>query len=73
MNDIEDVIVKLKKSGMKLTTQRLAILDILKGNKSHPTAMDIYKKLKVKQPTVPKSRFRKLAAVSGRDFKVFFV
>jgi Fur family peroxide stress response transcriptional regulator len=52
MNDIEEVKRKLKGSGMKLTTQRIAIVQILQYNKSHPTAMDIYRKLKLKQPTV---------------------
>jgi Fur family peroxide stress response transcriptional regulator len=52
MNDIESVKKKLKSTGMKLTTQRIAILQILHNNKSHPTAMDIYKRLKIKQPTV---------------------
>ncbi len=52
MNDIEEVKIKLKDAGMKLTMQRIAILQILQHNTSHPTAMDIYKKLKLKQPTV---------------------
>lgn len=52
MNDIEEAKRRLKEAGMKLTTQRIAILQILQNNKSHPTAMDIYKRLKQKQPTV---------------------
>ncbi len=52
MNDIEEAKKKLKESGMKLTTQRIAILQILQHNKTHPTAMDIYRKLKLRQPTV---------------------
>ncbi|MBI5180297.1 MAG: transcriptional repressor [Nitrospirae bacterium] len=34
---------KYRETGLKLTPQRLAILDYLEGNKSHPTAEDIYK------------------------------
>ena len=52
MNDMDGVKKALKASGMKLTTQRMAIVQILQHNTSHPTALDIYKKLKVKQPTV---------------------
>ncbi len=52
MNDMDGVKKSLKASGMKLTTQRMAIVQILQHNTSHPTAMDIYKKLKIKQPTV---------------------
>jgi Fur family peroxide stress response transcriptional regulator len=31
---------------MKMTPQRVAILDFLEGNKSHPSAEDIYKSVK---------------------------
>jgi len=33
---------KYRKFGLKLTPQRLAILSYLEGNKSHPSAEDIY-------------------------------
>ncbi len=38
--------------GFKLTPQRLAILDHLQGNKSHPTAEDIYRSVLKKFPTM---------------------
>ncbi len=38
--------------GIKLTPQRLAVLDYLEGNTSHPTAEDIYKALLDKFPTM---------------------
>lgn len=37
---------------MKRTPQRLAILSYLKGNKSHPSAIDIYKAISKKFPTM---------------------
>ena len=37
---------------MKLTPQRLAILEYLKGNKSHPSAADIYRVVSKKYPTM---------------------
>jgi Fur family peroxide stress response transcriptional regulator len=37
---------------IKLTPQRIAILDCLKGNKSHPSAEDIYKSVKKEFPTM---------------------
>lgn len=52
MNDVEEVKDKLKSAGIKLTTQRIAILNILHNNRKHPTALGIYKKLRLKQPTV---------------------
>lgn len=43
---------KYKKLGFKLTTQRLAILEYLDGNTSHPSAYDIYKFIKKKFPII---------------------
>jgi Fur family peroxide stress response transcriptional regulator len=37
---------------MKKTPQRLAILNYLKGNKTHPSAIDIYKAISKKFPTM---------------------
>jgi Fur family peroxide stress response transcriptional regulator len=37
---------------IKLTPQRIAILKYLKGNKSHPSAEDIYKSVKKEYPTM---------------------
>jgi Fur family peroxide stress response transcriptional regulator len=37
---------------IKLTPQRLAILSYLKGNKSHPSAEDIFKSVKEQFPTM---------------------
>ncbi len=36
----------------RLTPQRIAILDYLEGNKSHPTAEDIYRAVAKKFPTI---------------------
>ena len=38
--------------GLKLTPQRLAILEYLDGNKSHPSAEDIYASVRQKYPTM---------------------
>jgi len=43
---------KFKDIGFKLTPQRLAILDYLEGNTSHPSAEDIYKAVSVQFPTM---------------------
>lgn len=39
-----------KKMGLKLTPQRLAIFEYLDGNKSHPSAENIYLDVKKKYP-----------------------
>jgi len=48
----EEKIAFYKKLGLKLTPQRLAILEFLEGNTSHPSAEDIYKALKKNFPSI---------------------
>jgi len=43
---------KIKESGLKLTPQRLAIVDYLRGNLEHPSAEDIYKAILGRFPTM---------------------
>jgi len=43
---------KFKDIGLKLTPQRLAIVDFLEGNADHPSAEDIYKAVSVQFPTM---------------------
>ena len=49
---MKELIIKYKEKGLKLTPQRLAILNYLDGNTSHPSAGDIYKHIKRVYPTV---------------------
>ena len=41
---------KYRETGLKLTPQRLAILEFLDGNKDHPSAENIFKEVKKKYP-----------------------
>ena len=43
---------KNKLGGLKLTPQRLAILDFLDGNSSHPSAEEVFSAVKEKYPTM---------------------
>ncbi|MCC6346956.1 MAG: transcriptional repressor [Nitrospirales bacterium] len=43
---------KFKETGLKLTPQRLAILDYLEGNAEHPSAEDVYRAVAKKFPTM---------------------
>ena len=43
---------KYRDAGLKLTPQRLAILEYLDGNKEHPSAEDVYKAVSKKFPTM---------------------
>jgi Fur family peroxide stress response transcriptional regulator len=49
---MEKIINRYKGKGFKLTPQRIAILKFLEGNRSHPTADDIYREIKKDHPTV---------------------
>ena len=46
------IIRGMKAAGLKLTSQRLAVVDVLAGTKSHPTAAAVYAAAKKKAPTV---------------------
>ncbi|OPX84217.1 MAG: Peroxide operon regulator [Pelotomaculum sp. PtaB.Bin104] len=46
------IVNKIKKQGLRLTPQRLAILELLDGNKTHPSAEEIYHQLKLKYPSL---------------------
>jgi Fur family peroxide stress response transcriptional regulator len=43
---------KYKNIGMKLTPQRIAILECLEGNEEHPSAEDIFDSVREKFPTM---------------------
>jgi len=43
---------KYKDIGLKLTPQRIAILNFLEGNTDHPSADDIYKAVSAQHPTM---------------------
>jgi len=43
---------KYRRMGLKLTPQRLAILEYLEGNTDHPSADDIYRIVSKKYPTM---------------------
>jgi Fur family peroxide stress response transcriptional regulator len=47
-----ELIDKYRNMGLKLTPQRLAILNYLDGNKQHPSAEDIYNAVKERFPTM---------------------
>ncbi len=50
--DIESIIRRYREMGIRLTPQRLAILRSLEGDKSHPSAIDIYNRLKEDYPSL---------------------
>jgi len=49
---MQELIDKYRGKGLKMTPQRLAVLDFLDGNTDHPTADDIFRAVKATYPTV---------------------
>lgn len=49
---MEKIIARYKEKGLRLTSQRIAILKFLEGNTCHPTAEDIYKEVKKGNPAL---------------------
>lgn len=49
---MQKLIVSLREKGLKITPQRLAIFNILKDDKSHPCAEDLYRKVRKDYPTI---------------------
>jgi Fur family peroxide stress response transcriptional regulator len=47
---MKDTIKKLREIGLKVTPQRLAILEIIKGDRTHPSAEKIYDRISRKYP-----------------------
>ena len=52
MKDISTTLQNLRKTGLKWTPQRFAVLEVLEGNTSHPSADMIYEKVKQKYPMI---------------------
>src|SRR5262249_38489137 len=50
----DDMLAELKRAGLKLTPQRIAIVRELAGDCTHPTAQDLFERL---QPTFPTMSF----------------
>ncbi len=52
MNTSENLIDKFRNKSFKITPQRLGIFKILEGNQDHPSAEDIFAKIKKTYPTI---------------------
>ncbi len=52
MKSVQEVLETLRAKGMKITPQRIAILEILEDNTSHPSAEQIYQELNQRYPSI---------------------
>ena len=51
-NDHHDLVTALREAGLKITSQRLAIVECLAGDYTHPTAQEVYERLRPRFPTM---------------------
>jgi Fur family peroxide stress response transcriptional regulator len=49
---VEDGIERIRSRGLKITSQRIAILKLLKDRKDHPSAEKIFREMKATYPTI---------------------
>ena len=52
MKNVPNTLDKLHETGLKLTPQRMAILEVLNGNASHPSAQAIYQEVRSRYPMI---------------------
>jgi Fe2+ or Zn2+ uptake regulation protein len=50
LNDATALIAALRSAGLKITPQRLAIVECLAGDATHPTAQELYERLRDRFP-----------------------
>jgi len=48
----DTIITRLREMGLKITAQRLVVITALASDKSHPSAIDIYRKAREKVPSI---------------------
>jgi hypothetical protein len=67
LNDSMDLVKHYSNFNLRLTPQRMAIFDYLKGNKTHPSAEDIYRAVSRRFPTMALATvYNTLAALKRR-------
>jgi Fur family transcriptional regulator, peroxide stress response regulator len=52
MDSIRAMISAFREMGLKLTRQRLEVINVLGGDKSHPSALNVYRKARKNVPTI---------------------
>ncbi len=52
MRSVVELSRRLREDGLKLTSQRLLIFQVLEGNTEHPTAEQVYEEVRQRLPTI---------------------
>lgn len=64
--DVRDVAERLREAGLKLTAQRLAVVQCLVGDETHPTAQELFDRLRPSFPSMSFATvYNTLAALSS--------
>jgi len=52
MKNIEKLVIRFRKTGLKITPQRLSIFEFLQENRDHPSAEQIYREILKIHPSI---------------------
>ena len=52
MRDSSTVVQRFREAGLKITPQRLSIFNLMKDNRSHPSAEDVYRQVLEIHPSI---------------------
>ena len=52
MRDIDQIVARFREAGSKITPQRLGIFNLLKDNRNHPSAEDVYREILKIHPSI---------------------
>lgn len=52
MDPIESVVRRFREAGLKITPQRICILEVLQGNSSHPSAEQVFFEVRRRYPNI---------------------
>ena len=47
-----DVAARLREAGLRVTASRVAVLEEIEGNRSHPNAIDVHRALRARHPSL---------------------
>lgn len=74
-NRIDDLVVRLRQNGLRLTPQRLVVLKTIIGNKNHLSVEEIYNHIHIDYPMIGRATIYKTIAMlkeMGEITELFF-
>lgn len=65
--DLHGLTGKMKEKGLKVTPQRIAVLEALRASKGHPSADSIYENVRKKNPNIAVATIYKILQVFEKN------